>query len=321
MTTLALLLRRAITPTIVLAALAVTGSAAAQGPRFTLQPIAVPTEPTAIPLYSAASVAGDAVQERWGNLIGDLPNGSQMKARIAWNVTVPTMTPVLPNPGKATGAAVLVAPGGAFMSLSMDTEGFQVARWLADRGIAAFVLKYRLNPSPNSAGDFMAAMGQRMAAATHVEQVPEIKEPRATQDALRALALIRSGAAKWHVDPARVGMIGFSAGAMTTLQSVLAGEGAARPAFLGYIYGPITPVVVPAGAPPMFAAIALDDGLFGRQGFGIIDAWRKADVPVELHAYQRGDHGFGIGRPGTTSSLVMDEFRLWLQTNGFLQKR
>ncbi len=166
----------------------------------------------------------------------------------------------------------------------------------------------------------MGVVAQRMGAAVQGGTVKDITEPRATDDALRALAVVRGGAARWHVDPAKVGMIGFSAGAMTTLRSVLAGQGAARPAFVGYIYGPMTAVDVPAGAPPMFAALALDDPLFGRQGFGIVDAWHKAGVPVELHAYERGDHGFGTGKPGTTSTLVMEEFRAWLAARGLLGK-
>ena len=75
---------------------------------------------------------------------------------------------------------------------------------------------------------------------------------------------------------------------------------------------------MPAGAPPMFAAYALDDGLFGRQGFGVVDAWHKANRPVELHAYEHGDHGFGTGRAGTTSTQVMDEYIAWLASHGWL---
>ena len=165
----------------------------------------------------------------------------------------------------------------------------------------------------------MRFVDERMGAAIRSGGVAEIKEPRAAQDALQAMKLVREGAAKYRVDPARVGIIGFSAGAMTALQSELTGQGASRPAFVGYIYGPMLPVAVPADAPPLFAALALDDPLFGRQGFGIIDSWHKAGRPVELHAYQRGDHGFGTGVPGTTTTLVMEEFRLWLESNGLLK--
>jgi len=288
------------------------------GPRFDMKPIPVPAQPDAISLYPGANLPKMPVPESWARLTADFPDGTHMDARTARNVAVPTMTPVLPDPAKATGAAVVIAPGGAFLSLSMDSEGFQIARWLADHGIAAFVLKYRLNPTPADTGEFMALVGRTMGAAASSDKVPDLTAPYAAKDALQALKLVRDGAARWKVDPARVGMMGFSAGAMTELQAVLTGEGTARPAFMGYIYGPMVAVKVAAGAPPMFAALAMDDPLFGKQGFGIVEAWKKAGVPVELHAYQRGDHGFGIGRPGTTTTLVMDEFRLWLETNGLL---
>lgn len=301
------------------AALLAAVPAGAQGPKYDIQPIARPAEPDAIPLYPAGSLPQPAVPESWMRMIADFPDGTHREERAARNVSIPTITPVLPDPAKATGAAVVVAPGGAFVSLSMDGEGLKVAHWLADHGIAAFVLKYRLNPSPADTGAFMAMIGKRMSDAIALgDAAPAVGEPRAYQDALQALKLVRAGGAKWHVDPARVGIIGFSAGAMTALQSVLIGQGDARPTFVGYVYGPMVPVAVPAGAPPLFAALALDDPLFGHQGFGIVQAWQKAGVPVELHAYERGDHGFGTGHPGTTSTLVMEEFRLWLASRGLL---
>lgn len=291
----------------------------AQVAQYSMDRIVRPAELGAVPLYPPAETPAAAVPETWERTTAVFPDGTRHVDRMVRNVAVPTITPVLPSPAKATGAAVVVAPGGAFMALSIDAEGLDVARWLADRGIAAFVLKYRLNPSPADNQAFMAAIGARMTAAIRDgDAAAAIGEPHAYADALRALSLVRANAARWHVDPVRVGMIGFSAGAMTTLQAVLTGTPATRPAFVGYIYGPMTAVAVPGGAPPMFAALALDDPLFGRQGFGIVDAWRKAGGPVELHAYEHGDHGFGMGRAGTTSVLVMDEFRLWLNTNGLL---
>lgn len=291
----------------------------AQGPVFHVETIPAPVSSDAIPLYPAGQTPQGQVPESWGMLAGTFPDGSHVQSRIVRNVAVPTLTPVLPEPGKATGAAVIVAPGGAYLSLSIDHEGFDVAHWLADHGIAAFVLKYRLNPTPADNGAFMQTVGRTMAKATATGSV-DVREPRAVEDALRALALVRDGAPRWHIDPARVGMIGFSAGARTTMQAVMTARDGAGPAFIGYIYGTMTPQAVPPKAPPMFAAIALDDGLYGHQGFGIVQAWQQAKIPVELHAYERGDHGFGMGKPGTTSVLVMDEFRLWLASRGILTK-
>jgi acetyl esterase/lipase len=107
-------------------------------------------------------------------------------------------------------------------------------------------------------------------------------------------------------------MMGFSAGAMTTLNAALAPNAADRPAFIAPIYGPMLSVTVPPDAPPMFTALALDDELFGHQGLGLVESWHRAGRPVELHAYERGGHGFALGKSGTTSTLLLDEFTAWL---------
>jgi acetyl esterase/lipase len=168
----------------------------------------------------------------------------------------------------------------------------------------------------------MGEMGKVFAsAASGPGGRPALTEPRATRDALRALEMVRGGAPRWNIDPQRIGLIGFSAGAMTSLNAVLEAPAGQGPAFFGYIYGPMLPIEVPPAAPPMFAALALDDGLFGRQGFGIVEAWRKADRPVELHAYEKGDHGYGMGRPGTTTVLMMEQFLAWLDSRGVLKAR
>jgi acetyl esterase/lipase len=291
-------------------ALAIASPAAAQ---MQITPIAKP-KLAEIPLYPASK---DADKEQWEHVSGKFGQ-TVIENDTVRNVTRPTITPYLPDPAKATGAAVVVAPGGGFMSLSMTSEGEAIARWLAEQGIAAFVLKYRLNETPRDSKAFMNAMGQRMAQAARNQPGVKIEEPRATQDALAALALIRTRAKEYRVDPARVGMIGFSAGAITALNAALEGKGDARPAFIGYIYGPMSAVTVPADAPPMFAAIAMDDALFRKQGFAIAEAWRTARRPVELHAYERGDHGFGIGRPGTTTTGLLPQFTAWLKMRGLL---
>ncbi|MGW8202451.1 alpha/beta hydrolase [Sphingomonas bisphenolicum] len=272
-------------------------------------PAEAPADPNAIPLYPDMK-APKGSTENWVRF------GKDLAVR---NVTVPTVTPVLPDPAKATGAAVVVAPGGAFMLLAMDHEGWSVARWLADHGIAAFVLKYRLNQTPADMGEASAYMGKRMAVSLRdPTAAPGITEPRATLDALAALRLVRAGAGKWGVDPQRVGMIGFSAGAMTTLNAALEGKGSDRPSFIGYVYGPMLAREVPADAPPMFAAIANDDSLFPNPSYGLVESWRRAHVPVELHAYERGDHGFGTGKPGTTTMGVLPQFEAWLEMRGLL---
>lgn len=273
-------------------------------------PAAAPAEPGALPLYGPGA-DGNAASENWQKYGGN--------DYVVRNVTRATLTPFLPDPAKATGAAVIVAPGGAFMQLSMSREGWDVARWLAARGIAAFVLKYRLVPSPADDGEYAKFQREQMAQEIGSPmEGPLLKRSPAPADARAALAMIRANSAQWRIDPARVGMIGFSAGAMTARRAGLDLPPAERPAFIGYIYGPQDAEAVPADAPALFNAIALDDALFPSKGFPIAAAWLAAKRPVEIHGYQKGNHGFGMGAPGTTTTLVMDEFATWLDANGFL---
>jgi len=129
---------------------------------------------------------------------------------------------------------------------------------------------------------------------------------------------VRRRAAEWGVDPKRIGMVGFSAGAMTVLQVALKNAPDARPEFVAPIYGPMESVVVPPNAPALFVARAADDPLMGLESFGLIEAWHKAGAPVELHVYEHGGHGFASSHRGTTSDLWIDQFYAWMQDRGFL---
>ncbi len=271
------------------------------------KPIAPIELPGALALYpaDAAKVKDAAKGETW-NAFGNDP--------VVRNVTVPTVTPFLPDPAKATGAAVIVAPGGGFMLLSIENEGIKVAQWLADRGIAAFLLKYRVQPTPVDPIEFTKAGAARMASAASRTSAPPSYQP-AIDDGIAAVRFVRTQATKWGVDPKRIGMVGFSAGAMNTLGVTLANQHGAVPDFIGLIYGPLFPVEIPASAPPLFAAVAADDPLFARGGFGLIDSWRKAGRPVEFHLYQQGGHGFGMLANGTSTMLWADEFLAWMKTN------
>lgn len=278
-------------------------------------PAHAPAGAQEIPLYGKATPGkpSDEVEMRFFG-----------RETVLRNITYPTLTPILPAPGKANGTAVIVAPGGGFRILAMQNEGWRVAQALADRGVAAFVLKYRLNPTPKDDKVFLAEMGKMMAEVARTPgKRPDIRNPDATRDALTALKMVRSRAREWRVDPARVGMIGFSAGAMTTLNAVLEAGADADPLtigpdFIGFIYGPMAAIPVPAKAPPMFAALAMDDPLFGNGDWSLASAWHAAKRPVELHVYQAGGHGFGTGRPGTTSTMLLPEFLAWMDMQGLL---
>lgn len=232
-------------------------------------------------------VANETMGEQWELFMGE---------RTVRNVTRATLTPVLPDPTKATGAAVIVAPGGAFLYLGMDGEGFGVARRLAARGIAAFVLKYRTVPSPRDPHQHVEKMltmlngiaAQRTKGA--LSSIAGISE--AVEDGQAAVRLVRRRAADWHIDPARVGMIGFSAGAITALKVATAPDIAGRPDFVASIYGPAEIGEVPKGAPPLFAAMAMDDQYASAINGGLLTAWARAGRPVEAHFHESGGHGF-----------------------------
>jgi acetyl esterase/lipase len=288
-----------------------TSGVAAQNLPPKVEVISAPSEPNAIPLYGDAT-PGTASSENW-SFYDD-------KHFIVRNVTRPTLTAYLPDPAKATGAAVVVAPGGAYMLLAIGPEGWEVAKRLNDRGIAAFVLKYRVMPTPVDEKQASVFMNDKVKKGLpDPKKMPTLQYPPSTDDGLAALALIRQNAAKYNIDPKRVGMIGFSAGAMTSLNSVMAAKPGTGPDFFGYIYGPQATVRAPKDAPPMFAAIAFDDPLFPTMGFPIAAAWLKAKRPVEVHAYERGGHGFGLGIPGTTTTLMLDQYVAWMDMHGFLK--
>ena len=280
----------------------------------TIYPLEVPKEPNAIPL-NTGGVDNQPASETWFRQWGD---------PMARNITKATLTPFLPKKGTANGAAVIVAPGGGFRWLSMGNEGWEVAQALADKGIAAFVLKYRLHPTAESLDDFKAFMARPFTpptppaegAATPPPTRPSMDLTNQLADAEAAYNMILSRAKEWGVDTARLGMIGFSAGAGLTMHTTLNSK-VVELDFIGPIYGGMGPVEVPKNAPPMFNVIASDDFLFRGQ-FGVVESWYKAGRPVEFHLYQDGGHGFGLGNPNRTSNKWFDQFVHWLDVNDFL---
>lgn len=279
-----------------------------------MEPISIPAQPNAIDL-GTGPLPGATAHESWHRQYG---------SRFARNVTVATLTPFLPDPSKASGAAIIVAPGGGFQTLSMDNEGYDVARALSAKGIAAFVLKYRLRQTPADMAGFEQSMKAMFSGVSRAKLPPPSSAANDISiqlaDANAAFRLIRSRAKTWHVDPDRIGMIGFSAGAMLTMATAMTSK-EAKPAFIGDIYGPLGSMAVPADAPPLFAAIAADDPLFGNRDFKLINDWRAAHRPVEFHLYERGGHGFGMYPKSTTSTGWFDAFTRWLDMHGMFKRR
>ncbi|MCS0627899.1 alpha/beta hydrolase [Telluria mixta] len=266
-----------------------------------------PAEPDAIPLYDLPSPAArpDPTAETWARAL----HGREVR-----NVTQPVLLPVLPQAGKANGTAVIVAPGGGFRSLAIDNEGLDVAKGLAAQGVSAFVLKYRVVPTPADPVRFAADMTRVIA------ERKEITVNQASlEDAKRAVQLVRQRAGSWGVHPDRVGLVGFSAGAMVTLRASVDPDPTARPDFAGMIYGPVTSIPVPAGVPPIFVALGANDEIFARGNFGLIEGWQKAGGAVEFHLYEDGHHGFGMKRHGTTSDLWFEQFLSWMRMRDLLR--
>ncbi|KRE99474.1 hypothetical protein ASG87_13775 [Frateuria sp. Soil773] len=218
------------------------------------------------------------------------------------NVVTPTLTAYLPGHGHATGTGVVIAPGGACISLVMDGEGRDVARRLQRVGIAAFVLKYRLLHKP----------GQGMPK--------DLSEDRACRwgiaDAVQALRLVRRHAAQWHVAPNRIGLLGFSAGGMIASEVLVQKDAALRPDFAALVYGaPFESMPpVPAGLPPVFMAWAKDDDTAGDAMTRFRQALVKAGNKPQVHVYDAGGHGFAARRPDTGSAHWLQEFEGWLRS-------
>ncbi|HET9161218.1 MAG TPA: dienelactone hydrolase family protein [Caulobacteraceae bacterium] len=279
-------------------------------------PAALAAEGPSIPLYAKGAHPSLPVPEAISGAVGD---------RSIHNVSEPTLTPYLPAPGKATGAGVIVAPGGAFDFLSWDNEGTRVAERLADAGVAAFVLKYRLNQTPADEEAFRAYVLKLIVglAAQPPEQGfitrPISKgETMAAEDAAAAVRLVRARSKEWGIAPGRVGFLGFSAGAFTTTNVASDPDLKNRPDFIGVIYGGARKPA-DAASPPAFLAIAADDGLVSPAGnLEMFRSWTAAKRPVELHVYEKGGHGFGTVTKNLTTDLWFEEFIAWMRGRGLM---
>lgn len=230
---------------------------------------------TALLLFSLSAFANEVVY-LW-------PESQRVKGvetianeRIAF-VPNPSLTVFLPDAARANGAAVIVAPGGGHRHLAIDHEGYDAARWLNEKGIAAFVLKYRL----------AKAEGAKITVDRDV-----------LADAQSAIRLVRGRAKEWRVDPAKIGIMGFSAGGeVAALAGMHSAAGAsARPDFLALIYPFIRPetVKIDKDTPPAFLVHADDDKRSAAISVNFYLELKKAGVPAELHVYSIGGHGFGM---------------------------
>jgi len=230
------------------------------------------------------------------------------------NINNPSLTVFLPPAEIATGAAVVICPGGGFQTLVFNAEGKEAAKFFNSLGVAAFVLKYRLFRAENS----------------------PYKPEHVRQDIFRAMRLVRNRAKDFNIDTARIGVMGFSAGGevagwvsyhFTDKNFLIADEIdklSARPAFQVLIYpGPLAvPDSVASNSPPVFLLAANDDACCSEPIIKLVEMHRKAKVPVEMHLYSKGNHAFNMGNRSPLNTIKTWPQRLvdWLKDNGWLEK-
>lgn len=262
--------------------------------------IASAAEPTAILLWphgapGSAGKTGDEVVEV-----------TKSGERNITNIHQPSLIPYLPAADKANGVAIVIAPGGGHSKLCIDHEGHNLASWLAERGVAAFVLKYRLCREKDSTYTL---------------------DEHAVGDMQRALRLVRAHAKEWHVDPQKVGALGFSAGGeLAFLAAMQPGEGKAdatdeverqsgRPNFQGLIYpGKSGRITVDKQMPPAFIVCGYHDRDDIAHGMAeVYLKFKEAGVPAELHIYAAAGHGFGVRKDaGGAAGRWPERLQEWL---------
>lgn len=239
--------------------------------------------------------------------------------RFLRNVTVPTLTAFLPEPSVNTGTAMIVCPGGGLLTLAIDYEGLEVARWLCRHGIAAFVLKYRLIPSPPDHDEFLVYFEELLQDIPRLHELVRPHTPITLADGQQAVNMVRQRASEWGINPERVGMIGFSAGAFVTITTVLHAASASRPNFVGSIYGALWETLeTHAPLPPLFIAVADDDGIARESSLQLYSAWHDAHSPVEMHIYASGGHGFSMRHINPAAEAWIERLHEWMQVQKFV---
>lgn len=240
--------------------------------------------------------------------------------RMLFNVTEPTLTIYPAAKGKGNGTSIIIAPGGAFHILSIDSEGHDVAKWLGERGITAFVLTYRVVKSngPNPFAELMPLMKD-------FKKLDEINAPvveMATQDGIEAIKYVKENAKVLGIDANKMGFMGFSAGGTLTMNVLLTAPQELKPNFIAPIYhyaDAVTGKIMPNAKTPAFIAVAADDNLgFAPHSIQLFERWTTAKHPSELHVYENGNHGFGMRKNNTSSDNWTVDFENWLKVRKYL---
>jgi predicted peptidase len=244
------------------------------------------------------------------------------QTKLVYNVSKPTLTVFAPEADKAIGTAVIIAPGGGFHALSINSEGFDVAKWLVQKGITCFVLKYRLMHclTDEPAAEFMSKMGKK-----EMEEESNKIIPLAITDAKNAIAYVRKHAAEFNIATDRIGIMGFSAGGTVTSGALFNYTKETRPDFAAPVY-PFFPAAmhgtVVDNAPPIFIITATDDGFgLASHSVDLYSKWIANKKDAELHMYARGNHGFGMRKQNLPTDTWIDRFYEWMGVQGLLKKK
>lgn len=278
-------------------------------PQLFAQPTAsAATAPLVIPLWPSGAPGSE------GKTNARVVRVTDEGERVVSSVHQPSLTVYLPSRDRANGAAIIVAPGGGHRELWTDHEGHNVAKWLSERGVAGFVLEYRLARETNSAYTI---------------------EGHALADMQRALRLVRSRSTVWGVDPARLGVMGFSAGGeVAALACMRYDDGkpdatdaierqGSKPAFQALIYPGRSGTIVPAtNSPPVLLICGANDRADISEGLAnVYLKFKQARVPAELHIYAGVGHGFGL-RDRLRGAVAGWPTRMWewMDQLGFLRK-
>lgn len=243
-----------------------------------------------------------------------------LKNKIVTNTSEPTMEVFKVADSINTGTAIVIAPGGGMFFHSINTEGRDVAEWLNNKGITAFVLKYRLVPTGENGGKEMVETMQKNYQE-FIDRVSQVM-PFAIRDGLNAVEYVRTHAGEYKVSTDKIGFLGFSAGGSVGLGVCYYCKKESRPDFFATLYpGTILlPTQTPnKDAPPLFIVAAEDDFLGLAPGaMGIYNDWFKTGLKAEFHMYSKGGHGFGMTKQNLPSDKWIERFYEWAIAERFI---
>lgn len=253
--------------------------------------------------------------ENWTNSPG---TGDNNGTPIEYNIVEPTLT-VYPAQGAInTGTSVIIAPGGGYFILAVEHEGSEVAKYLSERGVTAFVLRYRVKQISKYPDDLRAAFSDM---STLPEKTAEVMK-MAGDDGKKAVEYVRTHADELGLNPNRIGFMGFSAGGGVTMSVALESNGQNAPNFIAPIYPYVPPYLSEAPVPenmPAFIVVASDDPLqLAPVSVTIYNRWLNAGNPAELHVFAEGGHGFGTNEQQLPSDGWLDRFEEWLASRNLL---